>query len=78
MFENRADEWSSSLKTGLICCIYKKGDRNTGYVVYIRRVIGSRCLLVIRSRILARILAKRMRRWAEEMGLLGENQVFWG
>ena len=69
MFQNGAEEWTTSLKTGLICPIYKKGDRNTGGNY--RGV----CLLAIGSRILARIIAKRMRWWAEKMELLGENQA---
>ena len=69
MFNNRAEEWPSSLKTGMICPIYKKGDRNTGGNY--RGV----CLLAMGSRILARILAKRTREWAEERKLLDENQA---
>ena len=30
MFENGAEKWTPSLKTGLICPIYKKGNNNTG------------------------------------------------
>ena len=69
MFENGTEEWTPSLKTGLICPIYKKGDRNTG--ANYRGV----CLLAMGSRILARIIAKRMRWWAQKMELLGENQA---
>ena len=27
MFENRADRWDESLKVGLMCALFKKGDR---------------------------------------------------
>ena len=69
ILQNEAEELTPSLKTGLICPIYKKGDRNTGGNY--RGV----CLLAMGSRILTTIIAKRMRWWAEKMELLGENQA---
>ena len=70
MFENSADNWEDSLKTGMVVPLYKgKGDRDDpgNY----RGV----CLLAMGSRILARVLANRLRQWAEGMGLLDDNQA---
>ena len=69
MFDERADKWSDALKTGVIVPLFKKGNRNdpNNY----RGV----CLLALGSRILARILAKRIGEWAETLKLLDENQA---
>ena len=69
MFVSRAHEWSESLKGGVIVPLYKKGDREDpgNY----RGV----CLLAMGSRILARVIAKRLGRWAEDLSLLDENQA---
>ena len=69
MFVTRANEWSETLKAGVIVPLYKKGDREDpgNY----RGV----CLLAMGSRILARVIAKRLGRWAEDLSLLDENQA---
>ena len=55
MFENRANGWDDSLKVVLMCALFKNGDRleKKNY----RRV----CLLVVGSRVFARIVSKRLR-----------------
>ena len=68
VFEQRADKWNASVKIGQIVPLFKKGDReNTGN----NRGV---CLLSMISKILARVLAKRLREWTEENGILDENQ----
>ena len=69
MFVSRANDWSEKLKGGIIVPLYKKGDREDpgNY----RGV----CLLAMGSRILARVIAKRLGRWAEQLSLLDENQA---
>ena len=69
MWENGADKWEESLKRGIIIPLFKKGDRNdpNNY----RGV----CLLPMGRRIVARISATRLKRWAEAMGLLDDNQA---
>ena len=69
MFVSRANEWSETLKGGVIVPLYKKGDREDpgNY----RGV----CLLAMGSRILARVVAKRLGTWAEDLSLLDENQA---
>ena len=69
MFENRAERWEESLKTGQVVPIHKKGSRND------RNNYRGVCLLAMASRILARVLASRLRWWAEWMGLLDDNQA---
>ena len=69
MFENRADKWEDSLKVGQVVPIFKKGNRND------RNNYRGVCLLAMASRILARVLASRVRWWAERMGLLDDNQA---
>ena len=69
MFQRRANEWSEGLKTGVIVPLFKKGDR--GDVNNYRGV----CLLAMGSRILARIIAKRVGVWAETLKVLDENQA---
>ena len=70
MFVNGSDKWEDTLKTGVVIPLYKlKGSRNdpNNY----RGV----CLLSMGSRILARILASRFRRWSEDVGVLDDNQA---
>ena len=69
MFNNKAEKWEESLKIGLVVPLFKKGDRNNpgNY----RGV----CLLSMASRILARIMANRLRIWAEKLQLLDDNQA---
>ena len=68
MFENGADKWEESLKIGIVIPLFKKGDRNNP------NNYRGVCLLAMGSRILARILADRLRRWAEMMELLDDEQ----
>ena len=56
-------------KVGIIISLHKKGDEKD--MNNFRGV----CLLPIMSRILARILATKLRNWAEATGALDENQT---
>ena len=70
MFRRPADEWEDTLKSGLVVPLYKmKGDRDdpNNY----RGV----CLLSMGSRILARVVATRLRKWAEAVHLMDDNQA---
>ena len=69
MFVSEADKWEESLKMGLVIALHKKGNINIpgNY----RGVV----LLAMGSRVLARILANRLRIWAEAMDLLDEEQA---
>ena len=69
MFEVRADRWEAKVKTGVIVPLFKKGDRNE------RNNYRGVCLLSMSSRVLARVLARRLAWWAEWVGLLDENQA---
>ena len=69
MFQNDASKWEESLKTGIVVPLYKmKGDREDpgNY----RGV----CLLSLGSRIIARVCANRLMKWAEGRKILDENQ----
>ena len=69
MFSNSAEQWEESLKVGVIVPLFKKGDRdNPGNY---RGV----CLLPMARRILSRVLAERLRIWAEELILLDDEQA---
>ena len=71
MFETSADEW---VKTGVMVPLFKKEDRRDSNNCYYRGV----CLLSMCSRILARVIARRLAWWSEWLGLLDENQAgFW-
>ena len=69
MFENEAERWEESLKIGLMIPLHKKGGINipNNY----RGVV----LLAMGSRILARVMASRLRLWAEALNLLDEEQA---
>ena len=69
MFERRANEWDECTKSGIIVPLFKKGDRAD--VNNYRGV----CLLSMSSRVLARVIAKRVSEWAECLGLLDDNQA---
>ena len=69
MFENPAIKWEESLKIGLVIPLFKKGNRNDPN--NFRGVV----LLAMGSRILGRIMANRVRIWAELLGLLDEEQA---
>ena len=68
MFEGGPGGWEESLRKGVMVPLFKKGDRND------RNNYRGVCLLAMGSRILARILAKRLGKWAERLGMLDENQ----
>ena len=60
--------WPEETKEGWVIPLHKKGARDK--LDNYRGV----CLLPLISRIIARIYATRIRRWAEVLGILGENQ----
>ena len=67
---NGAEKWETSLRSGQVVPLYKnKGDRDdpNNY----RGV----CLLSMGSRIVARVVACRLKEWAETMGVLDDNQA---
>ena len=68
LFITPADTWEDTLKVGQIIPLHKKNSRKdpNNY----RGV----CLLAMGSRILARIIAKRLRWWSETLGLTDDNQ----
>ena len=69
MFEHDAGRWDDSLKVGIMIPLFKKGDRND------KNNYRGVCLLSMGSRILGRVMAKRLGWWAEHLGLLDENQA---
>ena len=69
MFARRANEWDECAKSGIIVPLFKKGDRKD--VNNYRGV----CLLSMCSRVLARVIAKRLSVWAECLDLLDDNQA---
>ena len=69
LWENPAQRWIGGQRVGTIIPLHKKGDKAD--MNNFRGV----CLLPIMSRILARILATRLRKWAEATGALDENQA---
>ncbi len=68
MFSNGSDKWEEELKIGLVIPLFKKGDRNR------RDNYRGVCLLAMGSRILARIMANRIRLWAEKLNLFDDDQ----
>ena len=62
------NKWSEVTTMGWVIPLFKKGSR--GDLNNYRGV----CLLPLISRICARVLATRVRIWAENIGALGENQ----
>ena len=69
MFNNDEELWESSLKTGLVVPLHKKGCRN------IPHNFSGVCLLAMGSHILARVLATRLRVWSEHMELLDNDEA---
>ena len=69
LWKTPATQWAKELKMGLVIPLHKKGDRKNP------NNYRGVCLLPILSRILARILATRLRNWAEDIGALDENQA---
>ena len=67
LWKTPASQWPKALKMGLVIPLHKKGDRKN------QHNYRGICLLPMLSRILARILATRLRTWAEDIGALDEN-----
>ena len=68
MFESPPTDWEDCIKVGLVVPLFKKGERNN--INNYRGVY----LLTMGSRILAKVLANRLRDWTEKIGVLEENQ----
>ena len=68
MTNKHPSEWETLVKTGLVVPLFKKWQRDN---VNNYRGVG---LLSMASRILARVMASRLRTWAEAVGVLDENQ----
>ena len=68
MAENSPDTWDELARSGLVVPIFKKGDRKS--LDNYRGV----CLLSAISRILARIMATRIRKWTEEENIIDDTQ----
>lgn len=68
MFENGREKWEDTLKMGTVIPLHKKGDRDN-----CNNYRGV-CLLAMGSRILARVVADRLREWSEKMKLVDEDQ----
>ena len=68
MANNHPNEWESVVKTGLVVPLFKKGQQNDS------NNYRGVCLLSMASRILARIMASRLRIWAEKIGVIDEHQ----
>ena len=64
----KLDRWEEGLKTGLVIPLHKKGDRDNANNY--RGVV----LLSMGSRIVARIMASRIRLWSERLGLMDDDQ----
>ena len=69
MFDERADKWDSLLRVGVMVPLFKKGNRD------VANNYRGICLLAMGSRVLARVIAKRLSWWTERLGLLDENQA---
>ena len=68
-FSNGAEMWEDTLKIGMVVPLYKgKGCRDDA------NNYRGVCLLSLGSRIVARICAIRLQQWAEERGVLDDNQ----
>ena len=68
MFTSRANGWEESLKVGIMVPIHKKGDRND------TNNYRGVCLLPMANRILARVVAARLRWWSEHLELVDDIQ----
>ena len=68
MWRYGSDRWEEGLKTGLVIPLHKKGDRDNANNY--RGVV----LLSMGSRIVARIMASRIRLWSERLGLMDDDQ----
>ena len=69
MFQNDSNSWEESLSTGIVIPLYKmKGDKDDP-----GNYCGV-CLLSMGSRIIARICANRLMKWAEGRNVLDDDQ----
>ena len=68
MFEVRANEWDELFKVKAMVPLHKKRGRDQ-----VNNFQGV-CLLSMCSRVLGRVIAKRVERWVEHQKLLDENQ----
>ena len=68
LIDMKPEEWPEEIKEGWVIPLHKKGPKND--LGNYRGV----CLLPLASRLIARILATRLRTWAETIGALDENQ----
>ena len=59
MYEIPPTDWEDCIKVGLVVPLFKKGERNN-----INNYRGV-CLLTMESRMLAKVLANRLRDWTE-------------
>ena len=67
MFESLAERWEELLRVGIMVPLFKGARGVNNY----RGV----CLLAMGSKILDRVIAKRLNVWAEKRGILDENQA---
>ena len=68
MYESPSTDWEDCIEVGLVVPLFKKGEWTN-----INNYRGV-CLLTMGSRILAKVLANRLRDWIEKIGVLEENQ----
>ena len=68
MFCNGSDKWEDELKEGVIIPLFKKGDKNN------TNNYRGICLASMGTRVVDRIMADRLRIWAEKLNLLDDDQ----
>ena len=68
MYESPSTDWEDCIEVGLVVPLFKKEEWTN-----INNYRGV-CLLTMGSRILAKVLANRLRDWIEKIGVLEENQ----
>ncbi len=68
MFINGSDKWEDELKEGVIIPLFKKGDKNN------TNNYRGICLASMGTRVVDRIMADRLRIWAEKLNLLDDDQ----
>ena len=69
MFLNGSDKWEEELKEGVIIPLFKKGDINN------TNNYRGICLASMGTRVVDRIMADRLRIWAEKLDLLDDDQA---
>lgn len=69
MFCNGSDKWEDELKEGVIIPLFKKGDKNN------TNNYRGICLASMGTRVADRIMADRLRIWAEKLNLLDDDQA---